>query len=78
MLHIAAVIGVVCFSIAVLPDNPYFFQVPMAVIGKVYANSMLVILNSRMMLLDPEETSLRDISSLNFGTASANDNINVL
>ena len=54
-MFIPAVIGIVCFSIAILPNNPYAFQVPMAVIGKVYANSMLVLLNSRMLLC-PEET----------------------
>jgi hypothetical protein len=72
-MFIAAVIGIVCFSIAILPDNPYSYQIPMAVIGKVYANSMLVLLNSRM-LLGPENSPLRMISSLNFGTASATDN----
>jgi hypothetical protein len=45
----------------------------MAAIGKVYANSMLILLNSRVVLLGPEETSLRIISSLNFDTAPAND-----
>jgi len=45
----------------------------MAVIGKVYANSMLVVVNSRMILLGHDETPLRIISSLSFGTAPAND-----
>jgi hypothetical protein len=45
----------------------------MAVIGKVYANSMLVLLNRRIMLLGPEKTPSMIISSLNFGAAPAND-----
>ena len=53
--------------------SPYFFEVPMAVIGKVYANSMLVLLNSRVVLLGPDENSLRAVSSLNFGAAPTND-----
>ncbi|KIM49805.1 hypothetical protein M413DRAFT_21943 [Hebeloma cylindrosporum] len=69
---LTAVIGIVCFSIAILPNNPYSYKVPMAVIGKVYANSMLVLINSRMVLLGPEQTSLRVMLPLKFGTAPAN------
>ena len=44
----------------------------MGVIGKVYANSMLVVINSRMQL-GPKETSLEMISILQFGTAPVNN-----
>ena len=44
----------------------------MGIIGKVYANSMLVLINSRM-LLTSEEMRLTIISAAKFGTAPAND-----
>jgi len=43
-----ALIGIICFSLAILPGSPYYYQTAMGIIGKVYANSMLVLLNSRM------------------------------
>ena len=42
----------------------------MGIIGKVYANSMLVLINSRM-LLNAEETPLTILSTAKFGTAPA-------
>jgi hypothetical protein len=44
----------------------------MGIIGKVYANSMLVLINSRI-LFTSEETRLTIISAAKFGTAPAND-----
>jgi hypothetical protein len=44
----------------------------MGIIGKIYANSMLVLINSRM-LLTFEETRLTIISAAKFGTAPTND-----
>jgi hypothetical protein len=52
---IAAVIGIVSFTLAVFPSDSLYFEVPMGIIGKVYANSMLVLINSRMVL-GSEET----------------------
>ena len=58
-MSMPAVIGIVCFSLAILrSDADDYYQIPMApmgIIGKVYANSMLVLINSRM-LLDSEST----------------------
>jgi len=71
-VFIAAVIGIVSFALAILPDSPYYYQAPMGVIGKVYANSMLVVINSRMQL-GAKETSLRMISVLKFGTTPGNN-----
>ena len=68
-MFIAAVIGIVCFSITI-SNNPYAFEVPMAVIGKVYANSMLVLLNSRMLLGSEETPSM---SEVNFDTVPTTD-----
>ena len=46
----------------------------MGVIGKVYANSMLVVINSRMQLGDTKTpTPLRMISVLKFDTAPVNN-----
>ena len=69
-MFITAVNGIVCFSMEFFPNNPFAFQVPMAVIGKVYANSMLVLLNSRMLLIS-EEAPL--ISVVNFAMAPTTD-----
>ena len=74
---ISAVIGIVSFSLAVIPNmassSSLYFEVPMGIIGKVYANSMLVLINSRMVL-GSEETQAPStvISVLRFGTAPAN------
>jgi hypothetical protein len=51
---IPAVLGIVSFALAMKPYT-FYYQTPMVIIGKVYANSMLVLINSRM-LLGPEET----------------------
>jgi len=64
---ITAVIGIVSFALAILPGSPYYYQAPMGIIGKIYANSMLVVINSRMQL-GSKETPLRMISGLEFGT----------
>jgi hypothetical protein len=71
-MSIPAVIAIVCFSLATLPGNPYYYQFPMCIIGKVYANSMLVLINSRM-LLGSEKASSTIISALKFTSASANN-----
>jgi len=47
---IPAVVGIVSFSLAILPTNQYYYQTPMGIIGKFYANSMLFLINSRMLL----------------------------
>lgn len=52
------------------PRNDYH-RVPSSIIGKVYASSMLVLLNSRMPL-DSEEMPVTFISALRFATVPAN------
>ena len=69
-----AVIGIVSFGLAMLSNN--YYQTPMGIIGKVYANSMLVLINSRM-LLGSEEEPLTIISVINFDAAPANDSAQV-
>ena len=66
---IPAVIGIVSFSLAMLQTNAYY-QTPMVIIGKVYANSMLVLINSRM-LLSSEVVPSMIISSMRFDVALA-------
>ena len=44
----------------------------MGIIGKVYANSMLVLINSRMVL-GSEETPSTIVSVVRFATEQAND-----
>ena len=71
-MSIPVVIGIVCFSLANLPGNPYYYQFPMGIIGKVYANSMLALINSQI-LLGSEETPLTIISAFNFATVPTNN-----
>ena len=73
---IPAVIGIVSFSLAILPTN--YYQTPMAIIGKIYANSMLVLINSRM-LLGAEVVPLTIISTMRCDTipATANDSAHI-
>ena len=69
---IPAVIGMVSFSLA-LERSGYYYQTPMVIIGKVYANSMLVLINSRMVLgSEQTQTPSRVISVLRFVTTTAN------
>jgi hypothetical protein len=71
-MFISAVIGIIAFSLAISPGdyNLIYYQVPVCIIGKVYANSMLVLINSRMILGSEETQTV--ISVLRFGTAPAN------
>ena len=71
-MSIPAVIGIVCFSLVILPGEPYYYQVPMGVMGKMYANSMLVLINCRM-LLGSEETPSTIISALKFAMVPDNN-----
>src|SRR5258708_52109 len=78
-MFISAIIGIVSFSLTISPGYSTYYQVPMGIIGKVYANSMLVLINSRMVL-GSEETQkpLTAISVLRFGTAPVNPTDNVM
>jgi hypothetical protein len=72
-MFISAVIAIVSFALALSPNRSTYYEVPMGIIGKVYANSMLVLINSRMVLGSEETpTPSRVISALKFGTAPAN------
>ncbi|KIM49810.1 hypothetical protein M413DRAFT_21947 [Hebeloma cylindrosporum] len=71
---LTAVIGIMCFVLSSIPAIPYYYQFPMGIIGKVYANSMLVLINSRMVL-DYEDTPSTVISGVRFGTAASDDEI---
>lgn len=53
-----------------------YFQLPMGIIGKVYANSVLVLLNSRMALGsvdDDEDSSIHEFHAR--GPATANSTL---
>lgn len=67
-----AVVGIVCFLLAVLPATPFCYEFPMGAIGKIYASSMLVLLNSRM-ILGSEEAPPTTVSVLKFGTMVPDD-----
>jgi hypothetical protein len=72
-MFILAVIGIVAFVLAFYPNNSIYYAAPMNIIGRVYANSMLVLINSRMVLGSEEtQTPSKVISVLRFGTAPTN------
>ena len=69
-MFIPAIVGIVCFSLAIAEQgtrDPNYFKFPMGIIGKVYANSMLALINSRM-LVGSEETASTNFSALKFAT----------
>ena len=70
---IPAIIGILSFSLAMLPND--YYQTPMVIIGKFYGNSMLVLINSRMLLGSELEETLSTIleSEAIFTTEPAND-----
>jgi hypothetical protein len=70
---ILAIIGIISFSLAISPMDSLSYQAPLGIIGKVYANSMLVLINS-LTVLGSEETQTPStvISVLRFGTAPEN------
>ena len=55
-----------------LPGEPSYYELPMGIIGKVYTNSMLVLINSRMLLLSSEGTPSTKMSALKFATVPDN------
>jgi hypothetical protein len=73
-IFISAVIGIVSFLlVALFPHSSTYYKVPMGIIGKVYATSMLVLINSRMLLGSEETQTLSTVASiLRFGTIPAN------
>ncbi|PPQ96551.1 hypothetical protein CVT26_006338 [Gymnopilus dilepis] len=45
-----AAIAILNLVLAVLPSRPSYYQVPSEILAKVYSNSMMVLLNSRMSI----------------------------
>jgi hypothetical protein len=43
-----AVFAILTLILVVLPGHPSYYQAPAAILAKVYSNSMMVVLNSRM------------------------------
>jgi hypothetical protein len=74
-MFIPAVVGIVCFALFTSETrlgDPDYYTFPMGIIGKVYANSMLALINSRMQL-GSEETPSTTISAFKFASAPANN-----
>ena len=74
-MFISAVIGIVSLSLAMSQKsmgNSYYYKFPMGIMGKFYANSMLALINSRM-LLGSKETPLTIISTVNFAVIPTNN-----
>jgi len=68
---IPAALGIVSFALA-MKQYTLYYQTPMGIIGKVYANSMLVLINTRM-LLGSEETLSTTISAIELTTVPTNN-----
>lgn len=49
--------------LVLLPSHPSYFEVPSEVLAKVYSNSMMAVLNSRMRL-NTEDFAARDASEI--------------
>ncbi|KAF8162618.1 hypothetical protein B0H34DRAFT_692074 [Crassisporium funariophilum] len=69
---ITAAIALINFSLALLPGHPPYWETVASVLGKVYSNSMMAVLNSRMSIshetrseeVDMHMKSLNVVSSL--------------
>ncbi|KIM49811.1 hypothetical protein M413DRAFT_21948 [Hebeloma cylindrosporum] len=68
---LTAAIAIVCLSLVLFPPGTtYYYQVPMGIIGNVYANSMLLLINSRIQF-SPEKMPQMVISTARFGTCES-------
>jgi hypothetical protein len=47
---LAAVVAIMLLVLTVLPGHPAYFTTPAGILAKVYSNSMMVLLNSRMRI----------------------------
>jgi len=54
---LTAVIALLNFILALLPDHPTYYMATAGILGKLYSNSMLVVFNSRMKLGSENSTS---------------------
>jgi len=64
----AAVIAVMILVLSVLPGHPTYFTTPAGILAKVYSNSMMVVLNNRMQIADPETNTTATHLRLDNGT----------
>ena len=76
-MFISAIIGIMGFCLAVLPNSLGYYQVPMSIMGGVYANLVLVLINSQIQL-GSEETPSVIVSVIKFHMASSNSNDNTI
>lgn len=49
-LSITAAVAIINLILSILPSKPSYYQVPSVILAKVYSNSMMAVLNSRMKL----------------------------
>ena len=73
-MFIPAVIAIACLSLVFFPPGvTYYYQVPMGIIGNVYANSMLLRINSRRQIYSKKEPlTMVTVSKARFGAAPTN------
>jgi len=54
---LTAIVALVTLILTFLPGRPMYYQASISVLGKIYANSMMVAFNSRMMIGSSSTTS---------------------
>ncbi|KDR71254.1 hypothetical protein GALMADRAFT_797189 [Galerina marginata CBS 339.88] len=55
---LTAAIAILSLILVFLPGKPTYYQTSVAVLGKVYSNSMMVLLNSRMRIRGSNDPSI--------------------
>ncbi|KDR77234.1 hypothetical protein GALMADRAFT_139245 [Galerina marginata CBS 339.88] len=61
---VTAIIAILTFALAILPGHPTYYMATVALLGKLYANSMLVVFNSRMKIgSEKNGSSAQELSS---------------
>lgn len=68
---VTAVFAILTLILTVLPGHPSYYQVPSAILAKVYSNSMMVVLNSRMYISGNGEKPRGTLSTLHIQDALA-------
>lgn len=51
-----AAIAIINLVLSVLPSKPAYYQIPSVILAKVYSNSMMAVLNSRMITSGRDHT----------------------
>lgn len=56
--YISAIISVISLILTYLPGQPSYYRTTVSVLAKLYSNSMMVVLNSRMRVVSGNSVSM--------------------